>query len=323
MRRRSFAVGFLGCLACGADRPARTEAPRVADEVVTEIAEEAPDEPEVAPQPSVPAPPTGPRRIPEAALIARAAELAERHAARGFTVVVEAPFVVVGDGPVEAVVGRAERTIRWAVTRLRESYFADDPRSIIDVYLFADRESYGRNTLALFGEEPDTPYGYYSPKHEALIMNIATGGGTLVHEIVHPLMASNFPACPAWFNEGLASLYEQCDERDGRIIGLPNWRLPGLQAAIRAKRLGSTRALCGTTSTEFYGVRSGVNYAQARYLCHYLQERGRLRDYYHAFVAAAATDPTGYETLRRIVGREDMGAFELEWRKHVMALRFG
>jgi len=28
----------------------------------------------------------------------------------------------------------------------------------------------------------------------------------LVHEIVHPFMRANFPECPAWFNEGLASL---------------------------------------------------------------------------------------------------------------------
>ena len=40
-------------------------------------------------------------------------------------------------------------------------------------------------------------------------MNIATGGGTLVHEIVHPFMAANFEQCPSWFNEGLGSLYEQ------------------------------------------------------------------------------------------------------------------
>jgi len=35
------------------------------------------------------------------------------------------------------------------------------------------------------------------------------------------------------FNEGLASLYEQSAERDGRIIGQTNWRLRGLQSAIR------------------------------------------------------------------------------------------
>ena len=34
-------------------------------------------------------------------------------------------------------------------------------------------------------------------------MNISTGGGTLVHEIVHPFIEANFPACPPWLNEGL------------------------------------------------------------------------------------------------------------------------
>ena len=65
-------------------------------------------------------------------------------------------------------------------------------------------------------------------------MNIGTGGGTLVHEVVHPFIAASFPAAPAWFNEGLASLYEAVREKDGQFWGLPNWRLDGLKRAIRA-----------------------------------------------------------------------------------------
>jgi len=56
-----------------------------------------------------------------------------------------------------------------------------------------DAASYEKNTLLLFKEKPSTPYGYYSSTHKALIMNIATGGGTLVHEIVHPFVEANFP----------------------------------------------------------------------------------------------------------------------------------
>ena len=59
------------------------------------------------------------------------------------------------------------------------------------------------------------------------------GGGTLVHEIVHPFMRANFPACPAWFNEGLASLYEQSAEKDGHIRGLINWRYTALEKAVK------------------------------------------------------------------------------------------
>jgi hypothetical protein len=79
-----------------------------------------------------------------------------------------------------------------------------------------------------FQSKPTTPYGYYSSTHKALVMNISTGGGTLVHEIVHPFIEANFPNCPAWLNEGLGSLYEQCGEVDGHIHGYTNWRLPGI-----------------------------------------------------------------------------------------------
>jgi hypothetical protein len=151
-------------------------------------------------------------------------------------------------------------------------------------------------------------------------MNIATGGGTLVHEIVHPLMEANFPACPAWFNEGLASLYEQCAEREGEIVGLTNWRLAGLQEALDAGRVPGFAALCAS-GDGFYDDDPGTNYAQARYLCYWLQEHGRLRAYYRSFRSAHAVDPTGLETLRASLGRE-LADFEGEWGAWVSKLRY-
>lgn len=314
MQRRSFSLGLLSCLACGGgDRPAAPPRPHDDDDA------RAP-----APMPAQPAPPaaTTPATLPAAALAERAESLRARLGPRGFTVLVEPPFVVAGDEPAEAVERRAANTIRWAVERLRREYFAADPRTIVEIYLFGGEDSYLRGARELWGDEPDTPYGYYSPKHEALVMNIATGGGTLVHEIVHPFMAGNFPACPAWFNEGLASLYEQCSERDGRIVGLPNWRLPELQRTLRSRRAPSVSTLCATTTATFYGPRSGLYYAQARYLCHYLQERGLLRDYYHSFVAGAADDPTGLGALKAALGRDDVAGIDRELRDHVLALRW-
>src|SRR5690606_32235976 len=126
----------------------------------------------------------------------------------GFEVRVEPPFVVVGDGGRGAVARAAEGTVRWAVRHLKRAYFDRDPARILDVWLFKDARSYHHHTAALFGHDPSTPYGYYSPAAGALVMNIATGGGTLVHEIVHPFMEACFPDCPAWINEGLGSLYE-------------------------------------------------------------------------------------------------------------------
>lgn len=239
-----------------------------------------------------------------------------------FHVVVQPPFVVVGDLPESTLRRHATRTVQWSVDRLKADYFPKDPDRILNIWLFRDRESYERYTQEIFGDRPSTPYGYYSRRHGALIMNIATGGGTLVHEIVHPFMAANFPRCPAWFNEGLASLYEQSSEREGRIWGLTNWRLRGLQGSIRDGRVPSFEALCGTSDRDFYHEDPGTNYAQARYLCYYLQEKGLLRDYYHAFRRSAVQDSSGYETLRRVLGDPDMRQFQREWQEFVLKLRF-
>lgn len=240
----------------------------------------------------------------------------------GFHVVLEPPFVVVGDEDAETVKRRAENTVKWAVERLKKDYFAKDPDNIIDIWLFKDKASYERYTKEVFDDEPTTPFGYYSSAHKALIMNISTGGGTLVHEIVHPFMASNFSACPSWFNEGLASLYEQCGDHEGRIWGYTNWRLRGLQEHVKADNVPPFSELCGTTTRQFYNEDRGTNYAQARYLCLYLQEQGLLKDYYHAFVKAADDDPGGYATLQKILGERDMDDFQQRWQGWVLKLRF-
>jgi len=242
--------------------------------------------------------------------------------AEGFTVVVQPPFVVIGDDSPERVRASAEGTVRWAVGLLKKSYFTKDPDEILDIWLFKDKASYERHAAALFRTKPSTPFGYFSAADGALVMNIATGGGTLVHEIVHPFIRSNFPHCPAWFNEGLGSLYEQSAERNGRIVGLTNWRLAGLQEAVRRGRVPSFKTLCSTTTGQFYDEDPGTNYAQSRYLCYYLQERGLLETYYRHFHRDQATDPSGYRTLQEVLGETDMTAFQKRWEKYVLGLRF-
>ena len=153
-------------------------------------------------------------------------------------------------------------------------------------------------------------------------MNISTGGGTLVHEIVHPFVAANFPDCPSWFNEGLGSLYEQCGEVDGEIHGYVNWRLPRLQEAVRKGTVPSFYTLCHTSDTDFYEKDRGTNYAQARYLCYYLQEKGLLRTYYRQFLGNRKSDPSGYRTLKAVLRWDDMKAFQKDWEAYVLKLKY-
>jgi hypothetical protein len=246
-----------------------------------------------------------------------------RTSAADFSFVIQPPFVVIGDQPKKLVQQHAEGTVKWAVDRLKQDFFTNDPKEILDIWLFKDAASYEKHARLLFGDEPTTPYGYYSSAHQALIMNIETGGGTLVHEIVHPFMEANFPECPPWLNEGLGSLYEQCGDASGHIHGFTNWRLPGLQAAIRAKQVPSFKELTAMNSNAFYNHDKGVNYAQARYLCFYLQEKGVLVKFYRDFKARQQEDPGGFKTLQSVLAESDMDAFQSRWEKYVLSLRQG
>ena len=71
---------------------------------------------------------------------------------------------------------------------------------------------------------------------------------------------------------------------------------------------------------EFYNFESGKHYAQSRYLLYYLQQKGLLTKFYREFFAHQKTDPTGYQTLRRVLGNVDMKVFKPKWEKYVLGL---
>jgi hypothetical protein len=267
--------------------------------------------------------PLGSETDPENDFAAHVDQLKKKLPSNDFSIVIQPPFVVVGDEAADALKKHSEHTVKWAVDKLKQDYFSKDPKAILDIWLFKDSSSYEKNALALFGEKPSTPYGYYSSGQKALVMNISTGGGTLVHEIVHPFVEANFPACPAWLNEGLGSLYEQCGEVNGHIHGYTNWRLSGLQNAIKTGTVPAFRKLMSMDAGAFYDDARGTHYAESRYLCYYLQQRGLLVKFYREFYAHQKDDPTGYQTLRRIVNARDMNAFQQRWEKYVLGLQQG
>ena len=99
-----------------------------------------------------------------------------------------------------------------------------------------------------------------------------------------------------------------------------NWRLPGLKRAIRNGQLPSFVTLAAMGEDEVYEIDPGANYAQARYLCYYLQELGLLVDFYHALYQNRAHDPTGIDTLMRILGIDDLNDFQESWEDWVLTL---
>lgn len=244
--------------------------------------------------------------------------LEARLAGQGYTVVIEPPFVVIGDEPARTVKHRASGILRWSIRLLEAEYFKARPDKLIEVWLFKNESSFRKGAKKFFGDDPDTPYGYYSSEHDAMVMNIGPGAGTLVHEVVHPYIEANFPDGPSWFNEGLASLYERPTEKNGRIWGLPNWRLPNLKKQIATNALPDLGTLLGTSRNEFYDAPFD-SYAYARYLLLYLQDQGKLTRFYEAFVADQR-DLTGRTALEAVLG-EKLETFEPRWRKWAAALK--
>jgi len=240
---------------------------------------------------------------------------------KDFAITSSYPYVITGDltqSEVEHWKSRIQRT----QSAVKSMYFSREPAEVVQVWLFKDASSYFRYNKLLWNITPFTGFGYYIPKQKRMMMNIASGGGTLTHELVHPYIEANFPRSPLWFNEGLASLYEQSFYRGGKVYGTTNWRLGGLQAVIKANAMPSLEQMMKTNRGQFLGANRGVYYAQARYLMYYLQSKGLLEKYYHQFVANVATDPTGINTLLAVTRVSSLESLERDWVRFVRRLRF-
>jgi hypothetical protein len=172
-------------------------------------------------------------------------------------------------------------SIGYYAARIQKQLFDKPLAEPVKVYLFKDKQSYETWTAKLCGEHPNTPYGWYSRQKRGMYMNIGTGGGTLIHEMVHAMTEADWPEIPPWLNEGLGSLYEACSRApDGRVIGITNWRHTGLLNLINRNAAPRFSELLRMNDDAFYGPSSGANYAAARYLMQYLQSKGKLEEFY-------------------------------------------
>ena len=251
------------------------------------------------------------------------AEWKPKFDAEKFHYVVAGPFVIAGNGSAQRIARYRDQTIMAAAQALHAMYFDKDPDEPILILLFESAEPYQRLAKQWFGDADIPHFGFYRRRENVMLMNVGTGTGTLVHELVHALIAPDFPTVPSWFNEGLASLYEQCAiGRDLRsITGLANWRLPALKQAIRKDELRPLKVLI--EDDNFYDSGNvGINYAQARYLLMYLQEKKLLQAYYKRFRADAKEDPTGLKSLAAVAAPRGLDVFEKEWRKWVLTVQF-
>lgn len=202
-------------------------------------------------------------------------------------------------------------------------YFKARPTEPICILLFSNGRVYRDQAKRLFGDTDVAYYGYFKPDERTLVMNIGTGGGTLIHELTHALMDEDFPDVPDWVDEGIASLHEQCASKPwkrGRLVGDVNWRLPALQKAVRERTLRPLRDLM--IKDDFRGALESLNYAQARYFCMYMQQQGVLATFYKAFRQGYKEDKTGLSFAEEALGRRRIEDIEQEFLAWVMRLTY-
>jgi hypothetical protein len=212
-------------------------------------------------------------------------------------------------------------TLLGSAERLHAQLFPTRPTGPIEVYLFHGAEAYREGARALTGRAPTTPYGFYESQAKRLILDLATGGGTLVHELVHALVDADCPQLPAWINEGLGSLFEACRFEDRRLVGSSNWRLPVLRRAWEAGDWEPSLAELPTLDdATFYGALSSRHYALARHAMFFLQERGALERFVASYRAQKPADASGKRALETALDGA-LEEHEEEFRRFVRTLR--
>jgi hypothetical protein len=248
----------------------------------------------------------------------RAREL-QRRLSDDFHVLIAPPYVVAGNMGGQDVRGYLSRTIARCSRAMAASYFDKTPTEPITILLFTDAASYRAWAKELYGDEGVAPFGYYRPSQRTMLMDISTGTGTLVHELTHALMAFDFSDAPLWFAEGLASLHEQCEIHDDRLVGRTNWRLPALKAELAAGRLRPLGQLI--VPGGFRGGRVGLNYAHARYFTMYMQQQWKLRAFYARFREHHGGPTAGMAAVEHVFGKP-LAKVDAEFRAWLTELEY-
>jgi hypothetical protein len=231
-----------------------------------------------------------------------------------FSSIVHTPFVIVGDLDSTKLERVYRETIMPAGRALTIAFFDRAPDQPVTIVLLSGDDAYERCASALEGHRRAAYAGFYERKERRLLVNLDTGEGTLAHELTHALAHFDFPEMPEWFDEGLASLFEEARFSEDRlhITGRGNWRSRDLLPAIRNNSLRPLEALVGEAHVR--ADRQAIDYAQARYFCLYLQQRGLLESFYRKFRLNVASDPTGLKTLRGLLGVNDLASVDADFR---------
>ena len=234
--------------------------------------------------------------------------------------VAEDVFLVAGR---RGAVAQAMYVVKQALAAYFNDRFSKRPARAVSVYLFAKAAPYHAYCRERWQHPCGSPYGFYLADERRIVMNIGPGIGTLTHELVHPILAEDFPEAPDWINEGIASLFERFHlYGKNQITGSKNFRHPRLLQALRSEQerpLARLPNLFGMSDAVFRGPREDLHYAMARYLCQWLDSQKKLWPFYQKWRDHYAEDPTGEQAFTEVVGMSPEEAHR-PWARWVRSL---
>lgn len=239
-----------------------------------------------------------------------------------------------GGAAVDAYADQARRALAayLAPGRLRSG-----PERAVTVFVEPGDDAYDRLCRRHLHRPCEAPWGFTLPGAREVFVNAAHGAGTLLHEMLHPLMADDWSdwdaGLPRWLGEGMAALYEQSRFTDGG--DLRGEKNPRLETLLRGLAVGDPAArmssLFGMSDDAFRGADDGDagayvlerHEATARYLMLWLQDtragEGGPWRFYVEWRDALAADPTGARAFARVAGGTPEDT-EAEWERWVKAL---
>lgn len=161
------------------------------------------------------------------------------------------------------------------------------------------RADYARWAFLRFGDGWERVGGQYSHDNKLLVAQDL--GSTLRHEYWHVLhwrdQDNRGQRHPIWLMEGLCSLVEDVEfspsKPGAKFRPVPSWRTNQARRLARAGGLMPWDVLFGLDAGRFTGSRPLAQYAQSRAIFLWLYEQGKLREWYGAYTAGFAEDPTG------------------------------
>lgn len=214
-------------------------------------------------------------------------------------------YVIFSDLNEELTYKLIDNDMRITIESMTANFVNKTPDEVTPVYLFEKFDKYKEFVLNNYDvEENDlSPYGFYKISKNVIIIRYVTWKGSILHELTHRFIRSDFPDAPSWFDEGFASLNEKSTFENGVLTGDFSLRIIPLRRAINEGTYTGLRQLMETNDDELYGKRTSYYYAQSRYLLMYLQQEGLLEKYYKYFRDNYKKDNSGIKQLQEITGK--------------------